>query len=59
MNQSNQGLPLQHFKTVKLMTIRNGLKQTISTSGGLELSQMVLEADSEQYASENVRSLRR
>ena len=32
-------------KTVRLTVIRNGLKWTISTSGGLGLLQMVLEPD--------------
>ena len=32
------------FKTVRLMTIRNGLKRTISTSSGLELLQMISKA---------------
>ena len=29
------------FKTMRLTTIRNGPKQTLSTSGGLRLLQMV------------------
>ena len=39
------------FKIVKLTTIRNGPKRTISTCGGFRLLQMVLEPDTEQCTS--------
>ena len=39
------------FKTVRLMTIRNGPKRTISASGGLGLLQMVSEPNTGQRAS--------
>ena len=42
------------FKTVRLMAIRNRLKQTISVDNGLWLLQMVLEG----CASEDNRALR-
>ena len=38
------------FKTVRLTTIRNGLKQTRSTSGGFGLLQMTLELGTEECA---------
>ena len=41
------------FKTVRLTTIRNQPKRTISTSGGLRLLQMVSEPDTERCASED------
>ena len=41
------------LKTVRLMTIRNGPKQTISVSGVLGLLQMVLEADVGRCTSED------
>ena len=37
------------------MTIHNGPKRTISTSGGLGLLQMVLESDTGRCASEDAR----
>ena len=42
------------FKTVRPTTIRNGPKQTISTSGGLELLQMASKLETRQCASEDV-----
>ena len=42
------------FITVRLTTIRNVPKWTISVSGGFELLQMVLELDTEWCASEGV-----
>ena len=39
---------------MRLTTIRNGQKQTISASGGLELLQIVLEPDTGRRASEGV-----
>ena len=41
------------FKTVRLMTIRNGPKKTISASGGLELLQMVSKPDTGRCASKD------
>ena len=46
-----------HFKTVRLTTICNVPKQTISVSGGLQLFQMVLELDSRRCANEDARPL--
>ena len=40
------------------MAIRNGLKRTISTSGELELLQMVSEPDTKRCASEDAGFLR-
>ena len=42
------------FKTVRLTTIRNGSKQTISASGGLWLLQMVSESDTGSCAPRGV-----
>ena len=42
------------FKIVRLTTIRNESKRTISTSGGLELLQMVSEPNTEYSVSEIV-----
>ena len=39
---------------MRLTTIRNGPKRTISTSGGFKLLQMVLEPDTERCDSEDV-----
>ena len=36
-------------KTVRLTVIRNGLKRTLSVSGGLVLLQMVLELDTGRW----------
>ena len=41
------------FKTVRLMAICNGSKQTISVSGGFRLLQMVSEPDIEWCDSED------
>ena len=38
---------------MRLTAIHNGPKRTISTSGGRELLQMVLEPDTKQYVSED------
>ena len=46
------------FKTVRLMTIRNELKLTISISSGLGLLQMVLKPDTGSCANEDIGSLR-
>ena len=43
------------FKTVRLIVIRNELKQIISTSGGLRLLQMVLELGTGRCVSEDAR----
>ena len=43
---------------MRLTTIGNGLKRTISTSGGLELLQMVSEPDTGQCAGEDTGPLR-
>ena len=47
-----------YFKTVRLTTIRNEPKRTISTSGGFELLQMVLESDTGWCANQDARPLR-
>ena len=47
-----------HFKTVRLTTIHNELKLTISIRSEFELLQMVLKLDTEWCASENVGSPR-
>ena len=47
-----------HSKTVRLTTIHNRPKRTISTSGGLGQLQMVSELDTGQCASEEARPLR-
>ena len=44
------------FKTVRLMTIRNGPKRTISVSGGFGWLQMVSEPDIGRSASEDAGS---
>ena len=41
------------LKTVKLITIRNGSKRTISTSGGFGLLQMISELDTGQCVSKH------
>ena len=38
---------------MRLTTIRNGAKQIISTSGGFERLQMILELDTEQCVNED------
>ena len=43
-----------HFKTMRLTTIHNGPKRTISTSGGFELLQMVSEPNTGRCASVDV-----
>ena len=42
------------LKVMRLTTLHNGLKWTISTSGGFELLQMILEPDIERCVNENV-----
>ena len=42
------------FKIVRLMVIRNELKRTISTSGGLRLLRLVLEPDTGLCATKDV-----
>ena len=42
-----------HFKTVRLTTIRNESKRTISTSGELELLQIVSEPDTGRCANKD------
>ena len=41
------------LKVMRLTTLHNGLKWTISTSGEFELLQMILEPDIERCVSEN------
>ena len=43
------------LKTVRLTTIRNKMKWTISVSGGLEMLQMVSESDIGRCASQDAR----
>ena len=48
-----------HFKTVRLIVIRNGQKLTIFISNGLRLLQIVSELDTGRCASKDAGPLRR